>query len=89
MNKNIVFASFGLPIILAIFGAIKLSLNTDSGFGALASFLYLVIAFIWASVVGIALFFLRAKKLVWWHGLLVSLGSLIVAVIVFVLAFSF
>ena len=85
MDKTTILAAFSVPALLALNGSWQVSRNHDPGFGAIAIFLSIVLAFIAALVTGITLFVLRKRQLLWWHGLLISIGGVVIAIGVFLL----
>lgn len=84
MDKNAILIAFSLPALLALFGVWN-GVNATEGWGAIAAGITIFVAFIAALAAGITVFFLRSRQLRWWHGLIISLGSLIVAFIVLAL----
>jgi hypothetical protein len=86
MDRNAILAALSIPILLGIRGIWSLGRSSD-GFGAIANGLFLFFAIAAAVVAALALYLLRSHELRWWHGLLISVGS-ILAVVIIVLVIS-
>lgn len=77
MERNIILAAFSAHILLAIY--FMWHASKSFGFGAVGYALGLAVVIIAAIISGITLFVLRSRQLRWWHALLISIGSIIVA----------
>ena len=92
MDRNTIIAGFSLPALLFIWD-IYLLIRGPAGEGFFATgvqstVLFSIICAVVATIiVGITLYVFRARELRWWHGLLISLGSMVV-MIVFALLFG-
>lgn len=79
MDKKVMIISFILPALIALFAISQLLFVPKSGFGGMGDTLTLLIAIISSIIISIVLFFLRSRNLKWWQGILVSIGSVILA----------
>ena len=81
MDKNVILTAFSLPILIAILGIIK-GVTATEGWGAIAGGIIIMFAIIAALMAGISLFLVRKRKLTWWHGFVISIGSFVVALLI-------
>ena len=79
VDKYTIISAFSAPALIVL-AAIWSGMRATEGWGAIAAGIMLLFAFIAALVTGITLFFLRKRQLTWWHGLLISIGGIVVAI---------
>ena len=80
MDKDVIYVSFIVPTLFAIMAMYIGMTATDWYVAAGAGFL-LITAFVSALFIGIILFVLRSRNLLWWHGILISIGSVILSIV--------
>ena len=73
-------ASFGVPALFLIHGLLSLGGVGTGWIAELGGMIEIIFAILAAILVGAALFTLRSHDVFWWHGLLLSVGSVCVMV---------
>ena len=79
MDRSAILAAFSAPILIGIYAVTLLLGPRAGGFADLAGVIVMMLAVGAAVIIGIVLFFLRSRDVRWWQGLLISAGSVALA----------